>query len=182
MNTRRIILIIVIVVLALSITFSWYHLDVRAQNQNTLNNMRARSLSSYGSEIVTISFFLEKYLETLDLDIIHQEVRWGIPRAIWEADSCVQGLDPDSGLIYYELKGVALALQFFFVDNNGYENATNVQSIIQLLTSIGEPFSGLYILENKDPLQNLAGSDVNTIVNLCEQLIELTGYGYSPYY
>lgn len=180
MNIRRIVFTIVIVVLALSVTFGWYYLNLRAQNQNTLNNMRARSLAAYGSEMVTISFFLEKYLETLDLDIIHQEVRWSIPRAIWEADSCVQGLDPDSGLIYYELKGAALALRFFFVDNNGYENTSKVQSIIQLLTSIGEPFSGLDILENEDPLQHLMGSDVGTIVNLCEQLIEVTGYGYSP--
>jgi ABC-type glycerol-3-phosphate transport system permease component len=79
LSIRRIFFAIVIVVLVLSVTLSWHHLNLRAQNQNTLNNMRARTLASYGSEIVTMAFFLEEYLKTLDPDIIQQEVRWGIP-------------------------------------------------------------------------------------------------------
>jgi hypothetical protein len=142
--------------------------------------MRARVLASYGSEAVATSFFLEKYLRTLDPDIIHEEVYWGIARAIWEADTCVQGLDQDSGLIYYELKGVALALGFFFVDIDGYANTTKVQVIAQLLNSIGKPFSGLDMLENKDPLQNLYDADVSTIIAKCNQLIEITGFHYFP--
>jgi hypothetical protein len=170
--------VVSVVVLSLSLFFNWYYVNLSAENQNTLNNMRARTLASYGSEIVAMSFFLEKYVGTLDPDIIDHEVDWSIARTIWEADTCVQGLNKDSGLIYYELKGVSLALEFFFVWSDGYANTTKVHIIAQLLTSIGEPFSGLDMLKNKDPLQNLYRSNVSTIIDQCNQLIAVTGYTY----
>jgi hypothetical protein len=175
---KKAFVVVIVVVLGLSLFFNWYYVDLSVENHNTLNNMRARALASYGSEAVSTSFFLERYLETLNVSIIEQEVSWGIARAIWEADICVQGSNQESGLIYYELKGVSLALESFFVWSDGYANTTKVQIIAQLLTSIGEPFSGLYILKNKDPLQDLYRSNVSTIIDQCNQLIAVTGYTY----
>jgi hypothetical protein len=175
---KKAFVVVIVVVLGLSLFFNWYYVNLGVENQNTLNNMRARALASYGSEVTAMSFFLERYVGTLDPDIINHEVGWSIARTIWEADTCVQGSNKDSGLIYYELKGVALALRSFFVDSNGYANTTEVQIIAQLLTSIGEPFSGLYMLKNRDPLQNLYRSNVSTIIDQCNQLIAVTGYTY----
>ena len=168
----------VAVVLAVSLAFNLFFVYLLAQNQNTFNNMRARALASYGSELVTMEVFLEKYLDTRDYDIIQHEVWWGIARSIWTADVCVQGLDQDSGLIYYELKGVGLAIELFFVYSSGVTNTTKVQVIAGLLGSIGRPFSGLDISENEDPLQHLIESDVDTVISQCRQLRDLIGYHY----
>ena len=101
-----------------------YYVNMHQENQNVLCNMRARALASYGSEVVTVAYFLEEYLATLNLDIIDKEVSWGLVRAEWEAEICTQGLSEDSGIMYYELRSTASKLTGYFVWGSESFNTT----------------------------------------------------------
>jgi hypothetical protein len=149
-----------------------YYVNLRRENESVLHNMRAWALASYGSEAVTAAYFLEEYLETLDLDIIDEEVAWGIFRAELEADICTQGLSEDSGLMYYELRRTTHVLENYFVWGDKTFNTTKVETIAQSLRVIGYAFAGFDLLTNKDPLEELSPSGVDTVNNYCRKIQE----------
>lgn len=179
LNNNKTIFAISIVVGALIISVILnlhYYVNLRRESENVLHNMRARALASYGGEVVTIAYFLEEYLETSDLDIIDKQVSWGIARAQWEADICIQGLSEGSGLMYYELRHTVHVLENYFVWKiNGPLNKTKVENIAQSLYVIGTTFSGFDLLKNKDPLEMLSSSSVDTVNNYCRQIQEIVG-------
>ena len=166
---------IVVGALIISVIFNLhYYVNLRIDNENVLHNMRARALASYASEVVTVAYFLEEYLETLDINIIDKQVSWGIARAVVEADICTQGVSEDSAPLYYELRKTAHVMENYFVhDLYGPINATKVESIAELLYKIGSPFAGFDLLKNKDPLKNLYNSDVNEVISYCRQIQEI---------
>lgn len=165
---------IVIVALVVSLMFNLhYYVNVSRKNENVLHNMRARALASYGGEVAAVAYFLEEYLETLDLDIIDKEVSWGVARAEWEADICCQGLSRDSGLMYYELRETAFQLTIYFVWGSAPFNTTKVKIIAEALYQIGRAFSGLDMIQNEDPLNNLFQLSVDEVIGYCRQIQEI---------
>jgi hypothetical protein len=163
---------IVIVALIVSLMFNLhYYVNISRENKKVLHNMRALALASYGSEVVVVAYFLEQYLETLDLDIIDKEVSWGLWRAEIEADVCCQG---DSGLMYYELRKTAFQLMNYFVWGlNAPFNTTKVEIIAEALYHIGYSFNGLDIIQNKDPLDRLYQSSIDEVIGYCRQIQEI---------
>jgi len=164
---------IVIVALIVSLMFNLhYYVNLSRENENVLNNMRSLALSAYGGEVVAVAYFLEEYLETLDLDIIDKEVSWGLGKAEWEAEICCQGLSRDSGLMYYELRETAFQLNRYFELSGGLFNTTKVKIIAETLYKIGRAFWGLDIIDNKDPLDRLHQSSVDEVIGYCRQIQE----------
>ncbi len=165
---------IVIVALVVSLMFNLhYYVNLRRENENVLNNMRSLALSAYGGEVVEVAYFLEEYLETLDLDIIDKEVSWGLGKAEWEAEICCQGLSRDSGLMYYELRETAFQLNRYFEFSGGVFNTTKVKIIAEALYQIGHAFWGLDMIQNEDPLNNLFQSSVDEVIGYCRQIQEI---------
>ena len=165
---------IVIVALVVSLMFNLhYYVNVSRENEKVLNNMRSLALATYGGDVVAVAYFLEEYLETLDLDIIDKEVSWGLGKAEWEADICCQGLIRDSGLMYYELRETAFQLANYFVGPNSPFNTTKVKIIAEALYQIGYAFFGLDITDGKDPIDRLHQSGVDKVIGYCRQVQEI---------
>lgn len=178
MSNKKIIFVKSVVVGALVISVIlnlYYYVSLSRENENILNNMRARALASYGGEVAAVAYFLEEYLETLDLELIDKEVSWGLWRAELEAEICIQGLSKDSGLMYYELRLTAFKLRNYFDFESGYLNITNVETISQLLYALSGAFFGFEAVQNKDPLEVLSPSGVNKVINYCQQIQEIVG-------
>jgi len=167
---------IVIVALIVSLVFNLhYYVNVSRENENVLNNMRSLALATYGGEVVEVAYFLEEYLETLDLDIIDEEVSWGLWKAEIEAEICCQGLSRDSGLMYYELRETAFQLTRYFVWGSAPFNTTKVKIIAEALYQIGYAFSGLDIRDGdgEDPFDRLYQSSVDEVIGYCRQIQEI---------
>ena len=166
---------IVIVALIVSLMFNLhYYVNVSRENEKVLNNMRSLALAAYGSEVVEVAYFLEKFIESQNYTIIREEVRWGLWRAEREADVCCQGLSRDSGLIYYELRKTADQLTNHFVwGSHAPFNTTRVKIIADTLFEIGYAFSGLSIIDNKDPLDRLYQSSIDEVIGYCRQIQEI---------
>jgi len=165
---------IVIVALVVSLMFNLhYYVNISRENENVLNNMRGLALSAYGGDVIEVAYFLEEYLETLNLDIIDKEVSWGIRRVEIEADICCQGLSRDSGLMYYELRETAFQLERYFRFSRGLFNTTKVKIIAGALYQIGHAFWGLDIIDGKDPLDRLYQSSVDEVISYCRQIQEI---------
>ena len=171
---RKTIFLRAVVPCALIISLSFnlhYYVNLRTENENVVNTMRTKALAVYGSEVAAIAYFLEEYLNTLNLDLIDKEVSWGIARAEWEAGIFMKGLDEDSGLMYYELSRTAKTLENYFVWNiYGPLNATKIETMAQLLSAIGAAFTGFDHIENQDPLKHLGPPSVDEVINYCRQI------------
>lgn len=175
---------IVVGALMVSAIFSYWRVNMLREKENILHNMRAQALWTFGSEVVTVAYFLDEYVKTMDYDLIDKEVTWGIERAIREANICKQGLSENSGLIYYELGRTAWKLESYFVWGRSI-NISRVQTTAQLLYDIGDAFSDFDLLKNKNPLEHLeelsrAGitPSVDEIIDCCKQIQEILGSAY----
>jgi hypothetical protein len=182
---RKLVIATVIVAGALIISLAFnlhYYVNLRRENQNMINTIRARALWTYGAEIGMVAIYLEEYLDTLNFDIIDQEVHWAIYRAKVQADLLKEGLTEDSGLMYYELSRTIRTLENYFVyDVYGPVNATKVEFIIQSLKAIKNTITSDFdIIENEDPLDHLEkysrlgiGLSVDEVINYCQQIQEV---------
>ena len=175
LNSRKLVTVIVSVFLIISLTLNFhFYINLSKETENNLNNMRARALATLGSELATMAYFLDRFVDTMNYSIIHEEVRWAIPRAGWEADICTQGLSENSEPMYYELRRTAGVMENYFVlDLYGPLNATKVLEIAQLLYQIADSFSGLDLLKDKDLLEYLHNSDVETVIRNCQQVQDI---------
>jgi hypothetical protein len=183
LNKIKFVIAIVFGLLIISVIFNvHYYVNLRRQNENVLHNMRGRALWTYASEVVTVAYFLDEYLETLDSDLLDKEVSWGIARAMREADILIQGLSEDSGLIYYELRRTAWALESYFVGPYARAriNTTKVATIAQALRAIHDPFVDFDMLKNEEPIERLeeysrAGFciSVDEVISYCQQIQEI---------
>lgn len=151
-----------------------FYISLNKENENNLNNMRARALATLGSELTTITYFLDRFVDTMNYSIIHEEVQWAIARAEWEADVCTQGLSENSVPMYDELRRTAKVMENYFVWYlYGPINTTKVLEVTPLLYQIGHSFSGLDMLKDKNPLEYLYNSSVETVIRNCQQVQDM---------
>ena len=171
------VLIILIGILILSVALNLhYYVNIARANENVFNTMRSQALVVYSGEISAVAYFLGKYVETSDYELIDKEVAWGVQRAIWLSELCVKGLTRDVGLLYYELFDTAWVLDICIVDATSPLNMTMIEAIIPLLTTIAHSFFGFDIETNQDPLERLSQSEFDEVINACRQVQEIT-YG-----
>jgi len=178
LNSKVNFVIAIVGALIISVVFNLhYYVNLRREDENVLHNMRARALAVYGGEVSAVAYFLEGYLDTLNLDLVEQEVAWGIARTEWAAEICTQGLSENSGSMYYKLYGTARELENYFVwQIYGPINTTKVEIIAQALSAISDAFAGFDLIRNKDPLEALEEPPrpgVDTVINYCQQIQEI---------
>lgn len=183
---RKIGLITVIVAGALMISVIFnlhYYVNLRRENENVLNTIRARALWTYAAEAGMVALHLEEYLQTQNYNI-YKEATWAIYRAKVQADILSKGVSEETGLMYYELKRTAWALENYLIFQNGALNTTNtanVETIIQLLRAIKDAIkSDLDHLENEDPLEHIEtlsrlgiSPGVDEVINYCQQIQDI---------
>jgi len=171
---------VVVGALIISLLFNLhYYATLRVENENLLHTIRARALWTYGDEAGRVADLLEEWLETQNFDI-YEEALSAIYRTGVQAGILTQGLSEESAPMYYELKSTAWTLHhyFWFALGPGAINLTKVGIFAQALDSIGSTISlgSFDVIKNKDPLEVLSQSDINKIVNCCQQIQEMVPY------
>ena len=173
--SRKLVTVIVSSFLIVSLILNLhFYVNLNKESENNFNNIRARALATLGSELATMAYFLDRFVSTMNYSIIHEEIKWAIPRAGWEVDICTQGLSENSALLYYELRRTISFMESYFVFHSyGTLNTTKVQQITPLLRQIANSFAGLYLLKDQDPIRNLSNSDAETVISNCQQVQDI---------
>lgn len=161
------------IALVVSLAFNLnYYLNLRVQDNNTTNNMRAKALYIYGYKFDTLAYHLEKYATWLESDI--REEMEGDLKVLGEVASLLmQGpRQPFYDVLVSAVGAAGTFIEFhkYFIDGFAVINATLVGDVVELLREIGSPFWDLNAIKDEDPIQHLGSSTINTVTSKCEQL------------
>jgi len=172
------VVFVLAIALIISVIFNLhYYVNLRIKNENVLHTIRARALWTYGAEAYMIVHHFGEYLQTLNNDT-YQEAQWAIYRLTVAGDALTQGVNEESGTMYYELKRTADRMEWCFVhDPSGRMNTTKIDLTLEPLNQISQAVTGPFDhLKNKDPIAHLEDSragGVDEVINYCRQIQEI---------
>ncbi len=155
--------------IALVVSFAFnlnYYLNLRVQDNNTVNNMRAKALYIYGYKFGSLAYHLEKYATTSEPDI-RQEMMSDLKVLGEVVNLLIQGpRQPFYDVLVYTASAAGDFIEFQLAR----ANATLVADVVELLREIGSAFWEIDLLKDEDPIQHLGSSTINTVTSKCEQL------------
>lgn len=162
-----------IIALVVSLAFNLnYYLNLRVQDSNTVNNMRAKALYIYGYKFSSLAYHLEKYATSLESDV-REEMEGDLEVLGEVAGLLLQGpRQPFYDVLVHAVGAVGGFVEFqkYFIDGFAVINATLAANVVELLRQIGHTFWDFDALKDEDPIQHLSSSTINTVTSKCEQL------------
>jgi hypothetical protein len=166
----KIALLALIVSLGLT---AYYYVNDRMENEKVLNNIRSIALAAYRIEVEEAADFLETYANTGDSSA-RDYARRDLEAAMLQAEICLQGLPDDPDSMYTKLRDTAALGDSKFQNiPQGAYNPTKIISAVQILREIASAFFGVNVDGGRDPLERLGESTVNSVIENCEQILQI---------